>query len=115
VYYFFCTRKWKRIASDNIYEMVIFTGVHGLVTLVRSGVFDTLCPLCLSHVSPTFEHRAAVERFVSIQFLKPLKPKTIGRTPWTGDQPVAIPLPTQTQNNANIYAFSGIRTHDPSA
>jgi hypothetical protein len=23
---------------------------------------------------------------------------TVGRTPWTGDQPVARPLPTQTQN-----------------
>jgi hypothetical protein len=45
---------------------------------------------------------------------------TVGRTPWTGDQPVARPLPThrstQTQNkrHTDILASSGIRTHDPS-
>jgi hypothetical protein len=36
-----------------------------------------------------------VKRFVSLKFLYP---KAAGRTPWTGDQPVARPLPTQTQN-----------------
>jgi hypothetical protein len=47
-----------------------------------------------------------------------------GRTPWTGDQLVARPLPKhrtpQTQKNArtrthtpNIHALSEIRTHDP--
>jgi hypothetical protein len=42
-----------------------------------------------------------------------------GRTPWTNDQPVARPLPTQrtiqTQNKrTDIHALSGVRTHDPS-
>jgi hypothetical protein len=45
---------------------------------------------------------------------------TISRTPWTGDQLVARPLPkhrtTQTQNKhiytPIIHALSGIRTHD---
>jgi hypothetical protein len=42
---------------------------------------------------------------------------TVGRTPWTGDQPVARPLPThrttQTeQTHTDIHALSGIRTHD---
>jgi hypothetical protein len=41
-------------------------------------------------VAPTLEHRASVKRFVSLQFLNP---KTVGRTPWTSDQPVARPLP----------------------
>jgi hypothetical protein len=41
------------------------------------------------------------------------------RTPWTGYQPNARPLPTQDntiQKNADthIHASSGIRTHDPS-
>jgi hypothetical protein len=44
-----------------------------------------------------------------------------GRTPWTGDQLVARPLPkhrtTQTQNKhihlLNIHDLCGIRTHDP--
>jgi hypothetical protein len=46
---------------------------------------------------------------------------TDGRTPWTGDQLVARPLPehrtTQTQNKhirtRNINALCGIRIHDP--
>jgi len=42
-----------------------------------------------------------------------------GRTPWTGDQSNARPVPTQestTQKNADtlIHASSWIRTHDPS-
>jgi hypothetical protein len=47
---------------------------------------------------------------------------TVGRTPWTRDQPVARPLPTyrttQTQNKriptSDIPALSGIRTNYPS-
>jgi hypothetical protein len=46
---------------------------------------------------------------------------TEGRTPWTGDQPVARPLPkhrtTQTQNKRiyipNIHTLCEIWTHDP--
>jgi hypothetical protein len=63
-------------------------------------------------VAPTLEHWASVKRFVSLQFLNP---KRVGRTPWTGDQPVARPLPTQTEKKQTyIHTFSGIRTHDPS-
>jgi hypothetical protein len=47
-------------------------------------------------VATTLEHRASVKRFVSLQFLNP---KTVGRTPWTGDEPVARPLPTQDNTN----------------
>jgi hypothetical protein len=44
---------------------------------------------------------------------------TIGRTPWTGDQPVARPLHTQSKapiqnKNTNIHLSTGIRTQDPS-
>jgi hypothetical protein len=54
-----------------------------------------------------------VKRFVSLQFLNP---KTFGRTPWTEDQPVAKPIPTQIENKRrhNIHVLSGIRTHGPS-
>jgi hypothetical protein len=38
---------------------------------------------------------------------------TVGRTLCTSDQPVARPLPTH-RINADIYASSGSRTHDPS-
>jgi hypothetical protein len=40
---------------------------------------------------------------------------TDGRTPWTGDEPVARPLPTHRINvHTHICALSGIRTDDPS-
>jgi hypothetical protein len=40
---------------------------------------------------------------------------TVGRTPWTGYQPVTRPLPTHRINaqNRHIHASSGIRIHDP--
>jgi hypothetical protein len=56
--------------------------------------------LSLFPVAPASEHRASVKRFVSLQFLNP---KTVGRTPWTGDQPIARPLPTQ-ENKHRINA-----------
>jgi hypothetical protein len=40
--------------------------------------------------------QCSAKRFVSLHFLNP---KTAGRTPWTGDQPVARPLPTQDNTN----------------
>jgi hypothetical protein len=71
--------------------------------------------LSLFPVAPTLEHRASVKRFVSLQFLNP---KTVGRTAWTEDQPVARPLPIQDNTNrinthTNFRAMSGIRTNDP--
>jgi hypothetical protein len=53
--------------------------------------------------SPTLDLRASVKRFVSLQFLNP---KIVGRTPWMGDQPVARPLPTQTQNKRSQTSMS---------
>jgi hypothetical protein len=47
-------------------------------------------------VAPTLEHRAPMKCFVSLQFLNP---KTIDRTLWTGDQPIARPLPSQDNTN----------------
>jgi hypothetical protein len=44
--------------------------------------------------------------------------ETVGRTPWTGDQPVTSCLRTQDNTNrimrTHVSASSGIRTHDPS-
>jgi hypothetical protein len=42
---------------------------------------------------------------------------TVGRTPWTRDQPVARPLPAHRtahkhRINTDIHALSGIRTHN---
>jgi hypothetical protein len=44
---------------------------------------------------------------------------TVGRTPWTGDQPDARPIPIQHNTNTEqthtyIHVLSGIRTHEPS-
>jgi hypothetical protein len=49
-------------------------------------------------------------------FFQFLNPYTVGRTPWTGDQPVARPLPAHrtTQTHRDTHASSRIRTHDPS-
>jgi hypothetical protein len=70
--------------------------------------------LSLSHflVAPNLEHRASVKRFASLQFLNP---KTVYRTPWTGDPPVAMPLPTHDNTNTEqtqtiIHVLSRIRT-----
>jgi hypothetical protein len=38
--------------------------------------------------------------------------RTVGRTPWKGDQLVARPLLVHN-TNINIHALSGIRTHGP--
>jgi hypothetical protein len=41
---------------------------------------------------------------------------TVARTPDTGDQPVARPLPTRRtgQTHIDFHASSGIRIHEPS-
>jgi hypothetical protein len=41
---------------------------------------------------------------------------TVGRTPWTSDQPIARSLPAHrtTQTQIKAHALSGIQTHDPS-
>jgi hypothetical protein len=62
--------------------------------LHRNNYLHFMIKLSLSHVAPVLEYRASVKRFVSLQFLNP---RTVGRIPWTGDQPVARPLPTQTE------------------
>jgi hypothetical protein len=64
--------------------------------------------LSLSPVAPTLGHRASVKCLLSLHFPNP---RRIGRAHWTGHQPVARPLHTQTQTG--IHALSGIRTHYP--
>jgi hypothetical protein len=65
----------------------------------------------------------ALEPFVgALPFLISLILYTVGRTPWTGDQPVVRDLPTHrttlkhrmNAHNTDIRALSGIRTHHPS-
>jgi hypothetical protein len=61
--------------------------------------FNKTSLLPLFPVAPTLEHRTSVKSFVSFQFLNP---RTVGRTPWTRDQPVA--------RQTDVHALSGIRT-----
>jgi hypothetical protein len=55
----------------------------------------------------------------TFRFTSVTRSGTVGRTPWTGDQLVASPLPVHKHKNAqptqtlNIHALSGIRTHGP--
>jgi hypothetical protein len=56
----------------------------------------------------------------TFRFTSVTKSRTVGRTPWTGDQLVARPLPVHkhrknahTTQTLNIHAQSGIRTHGP--
>jgi hypothetical protein len=61
--------------------------------------------LSLFPVAPNLEQRASVKRFVSLQFLNP---KTVGRTPWIGDQPVARPLHIQAENKHKQTSMSWV-------
>jgi hypothetical protein len=95
----------SQISKHEVPQMLPITG-ESLDLLHR--IF-----LSLFLVAPTLEHRAFVKRFVSLQLLNP---KTVGRTPWTGDQPVTTLLSTDdntNRKNADIHALSGIRTHNP--
>jgi hypothetical protein len=74
--------------------------LYEIMYTVNRTVEDRLSKLGFTHtlsfpVAPNLEHRASVKRFVSLRFLNP---KTVGRTPWIWDQPVARPQPIQTQN-----------------
>jgi hypothetical protein len=75
--------------------MTLSIGVCNCIHNIKKSLILRLS-FSLSSVFPTLYHRTSVKRFVSLQFINP---KTLGRTPWTGDQLVARPLPTtQTQN-----------------
>jgi hypothetical protein len=68
---------------------------------LKHFVLSNICiyiSLSLFHVALPLEHRASMNRFVSLQFLYP---KTVGRAPWTGDQPVARLLPTNDKTKQN--------------
>jgi hypothetical protein len=89
-----CGNKGASSASDVGRYVTIIKQPDVITTLL---VFiPRSLSLSLFPVAPTLEqHRASVKRFVSLQFHNP---KTVARTAWMGDQPVARPLPIQTQN-----------------
>jgi hypothetical protein len=78
---------------------------------IKEQIDDPL--LLLSSLLWIFNPLLSLGRFLSFFIFY-----TVGRTPWTGDQPVARPLPTHrtTQREytyTDIHASSGIRTHHP--
>jgi hypothetical protein len=54
------------------------------------------------------KHRQSVNRFVSLRF----RHLTVRRTPWTGDQPVARPLPTQDNTNTEKCRETSVPQRD---
>jgi hypothetical protein len=88
------------IFDHHIFQLLPFTvllpSIQEVLDLtLQSSLANAQISVSLFPVASTLKHRASVKRFVPLQFLNP---KTVGRTPWTGDQPVARTLPTQTQN-----------------
>jgi hypothetical protein len=81
-------------AGQNIIESTILR-VNLRNQLQSLGYLSVSLSLSLSSCCSHLEHRSSVKRFVSLQFLNP---KRAGVTLWTWDQPVARPLPVQTQN-----------------
>jgi hypothetical protein len=76
--------------------------VHLILSIVSSSFSLSLS---LFPFPPNLEHRATVKRLISLQFLNP---KRVCRTSWTGDQPVARPLPKQTQNKHTKISMPGV-------
>jgi hypothetical protein len=76
-------------------EIVLVVPTHNSLSHLR---YSLSLSLSVFLVAPTLKNRASVKRFISLQFLIP---KTGGRTPWKGDQPVARPLPTQDNTNTD--------------
>jgi hypothetical protein len=52
------------------------------------------------------EQLTSMKQVANRAVLQFLNPNTDGRTPWTGDQPVVRPLPTQTQNKRRQTSMS---------
>jgi hypothetical protein len=80
------------------------------MTLMNQHHHHHYCRRCrLSVIRPL-----GLFRFETYEFIW-----TVGRTPWTGDQPDARPLHTHRTTQRRkmrtyIHASSGVRTHDPS-
>jgi hypothetical protein len=100
-----CSAKGKRNGRLKVYfRYTVYGGKDQAMNNIsqNTGIINKLLPqtptyfsVSLSPVAPILKHRASVKRFVSLQFHNP---KRVSRTSWTGDKPVARPLPMQTQN-----------------
>jgi hypothetical protein len=85
-----------------------------LMPEIRAPICNTECHVCWCKI---FIHSSINDStalcWALLQFRNHFC--TVGRTPWTGDQPVARPLPThRTTHTQTSMLLSGIRSHDPS-
>jgi hypothetical protein len=100
------------------------TGVNSLILCRCVKEFKIkfywICTVaCIKDYSVNLDLSICIPSLGLFSFFSFLIFNKVRRIPWTGDQPVARPLPahrtTQTQNkHTDIHASSGIRTHDPS-
>jgi hypothetical protein len=108
------------VMADNIYEYcrIAYFSVYSYLYISSGTDFNRIEDL---HFLMFFIPISLIPySYVVEVFHFSLDLYTIDKTPWTGDQPVAKPLPkcrtTQTQNKrthiTNIRALSEIRTHD---
>jgi hypothetical protein len=102
----FVYSRWKCTFGKlmNCTDTALRTTINNVTKLINSNVFIH-----------SFIH-SSVALQPLFQFLELY---AVGSTPWTGDQPVARPLPTRRttqteQTHTDIHVSSRIRTHDPS-
>jgi hypothetical protein len=103
---------WIEYAEQNRNLWHIYTGLNlrtfrmKMILINRDKIWDILhvhdVSLSVFPVAATLTHTASVKRVVSLQFLYP---KAVGRTPWTGNQPVARLLSTQTHTSVPLLRF----------
>jgi hypothetical protein len=109
--------------APHTYDFVVLTSLTDprkiiLVVLQIRKAKDLSAPLyTLTFLSinlysccSLLEQRASVKRFVSLQLFNP---KTVDRTPWTGDQPVARSLPTQNNYRQTSIPWVGFQPKIP--
>jgi hypothetical protein len=109
-----CCNSRKISSCATFFQILIFLALASAPLPLKDRIIS------VNYIYFAFFSFMAVEHFVGPwPLFSFLILYTVGRTPWTGDQPVARPLPThtttQTQNkHTDIHASSGIRTHVPS-
>jgi hypothetical protein len=101
-----------RFPHQNLYAFFVSLSRHNVTSNI-STVLQTPTTL-INDIYYYYYYFMALQPFVGpcplFQFLDPIY--TVGRTPWTGDQPVARPL--RTQDNTNTE-YKHTRTSMPQA
>jgi hypothetical protein len=113
------SRVWRRQVDtwppcQNVTELLF---VFGQDNYISACSIMQLVSKCHLHIRKTLLSCLSVAlqplwTLAVFQFLNLYK---VGRTPWTGDQPVSRPLPThRKKTHTDIHVSNGIRTHAPS-